>query len=118
MGLPLNNGFTRKIDLEFVDDAGKDEKVQKGSVTASSSDPSVATIAVDPSETFATITPADGADSGLDANGVPVDIVFTFGADADRSAGAAQISGTYSCPVVGANATSIKATEGGDTPKP
>lgn len=118
MGAPLNNGFLRRINLEFVDDAGKDEKVQAGSVTAKSSDESLATIVVDPSELFATISPVDGAESGLDANGQPVEVVFTFTADADRSVGVAQISGTYSCPIVGTEATSIKATEGGDTPKP
>jgi len=118
MGTVLNNTNTRKLGLAFVDDLKKPEKVQKGSVAAVSSDPTVATIAVDPSETFATITPVDGADSGLDATGVPVELSFTITADSDKGAGVREISAVYSCAVVGADATSIQVTEAGDTPKP
>ena len=118
MGTNLNNSNTRRLKLSFVDDLGKPEKVQKGSVAAMSSDESVATIKVDSSETFATITPVDGADSGSDDTGAPVPLSFTITADSDKGEGVREISAVYSCAVVGADATSVQITEDGDTPKP
>jgi hypothetical protein len=119
MGKPLSNTNLRPIVLVPKTARGGRDKIQSGSMTATSGNPSLATIALDPNDEFkAWITPVDDADSGKDADGNLIPVEFHFTADADLREGVVPISGLYSCPIVDEAATVIEPEEGEDVPKP
>lgn len=111
MGKPLANVNTRALILVPKGPSGRRDDVQKGTMKAVSADPSVASIALDPTDEFkAIITPVDGA--------LSPSADFTFSADADLGDGVVEITGTYSCSIVAEQASVIDPQEGVDTPKP
>jgi hypothetical protein len=117
-GRPLSNTMIRTLNLVPKTAGGKPAKIQAGSITGESSDTALATVEVAADGASARLIPVDGAESGADANGVPIEVVFTFSGDADLGAGVRTVGGTYSCVIVAEEATGIEPEEAADTPKP
>lgn len=109
MGKPLSNTDTRRLFIVPKDDKDKKEKVQDGTMVATSADETVATIALDPADQLqAIITPVD------DAKGMAT---FSFKADADLGEGTVEVTGEYSCEIIDQMASILTVEEGEDTPK-
>jgi hypothetical protein len=110
MGKPLANTDVRRIYIVPKNDQDKKDKVQDGSMVATSRDESVATIKLVPENQLeADITPVDGASSA--------EVFFDFKADADLGEGVVEITGSYSCPIIDEMASILQVEEGADSPK-
>jgi hypothetical protein len=110
MGKPLANTDVRRIYIVPKNDKDKQDKVQDGSMVATSRDESVATIRLVPENQLeADIIPADDASSA--------EAFFDFKADADLGEGIVEITGSYSCPIVDEMASILQVEEGPDSPK-